>query len=196
MKFLSIETLCGIAMRHLTNDNTEQMTLVIVDGEYALLRTTLITDESFILCKDSFGEIKWYKLEKPYEVVVKGKPSEVLEYLHRAAEIDEEVNDVVPTLDELVELCRQWGKEKGLHDTNDPTRQTLKLVSEIGELAQAVIENDDKDIQDALGDALVVIIQICAVRGYNVNETLNNVYSVISKRKGKTVNGAFIKDRE
>ena len=85
----------------------------------------------------------------------------------------------------------KWGKDKGL---NDPVKQTLKTLSEAGELADAVCKGDEDLIKDAIGDIEVCLTILKNQLGYNQTECLELAYNVISKRTGKTVNGTFIKD--
>lgn len=85
-----------------------------------------------------------------------------------------------------------WGREKGILFNSDPKSQTLKTVSEIGELADAI--NKNEDIRDHVGDALVTLILVCAMCGVSLDECLTVAYNEIKNRKGKMVNGIFIKE--
>ena len=92
---------------------------------------------------------------------------------------------------DLQEKVIKWGKDKGL---NDPVKQTLKTLSEAGELADAVCKGDEDLIKDAIGDIEVCLTILKNQLGYGQSECLELAYNVISKRTGKTVNGTFIKD--
>ena len=92
---------------------------------------------------------------------------------------------------DLQDKVIKWGKDKGL---NDPIKQTLKTLSEAGELADAVCKGDEDLIKDAIGDIEVCLTILKNQLGYNQTECLELAYNVISKRTGKTVNGTFIKD--
>ena len=85
----------------------------------------------------------------------------------------------------------EWAAERGL---NDPVKQTLKTLSEAGELADAVCKEDEELIKDAIGDVEVCLTILKNQLGYNQTECLQLAYDVISKRTGRTVNGTFIKD--
>lgn len=104
----------------------------------------------------------------------------------------------------LHEKVIQWGVDKGL---NDPVKQTLKTLSEAGELADAVCKSDLNDptliidtfvnedaVKDAIGDIEVCLTILKAQLGYEKDECLQIAYDVISKRTGRTENGTFIKD--
>ena len=92
------------------------------------------------------------------------------------------------------EDIRQWAQEKGIYDSGDLKTQTLKLVEESGELAQAVLNNDLPEIEDAIGDAVVVLTSIAHLAGLKIEDCMQAAYDVITKRTGKMVDGTFVKD--
>lgn len=98
------------------------------------------------------------------------------------------------TFDELVELIHSWAHERGLSRRQHAEKQMLKVVEEIGELSAGLARKDKEAITDAIGDVLVTIIILSNQLGIDPVKSLNEVYDVISKRTGKTVNGVFIKD--
>lgn len=90
-----------------------------------------------------------------------------------------------------------WARQRGLLGKHaDVKSQTLKLVSEVGELSDAILHDDKKEIRDALGDIFVVLIILSYQLDVNLTEALYEVLQIISKRTGKTINGTFIKDKE
>jgi NTP pyrophosphatase (non-canonical NTP hydrolase) len=91
-------------------------------------------------------------------------------------------------------LVLTWAKEKGILDKGDPKTQALKTVSEVGELADAIIEDDLEEIIDALGDVLVTLIILAELLDLDLSECLNSAYEVIKDRKGKMINGTFVKE--
>jgi len=96
---------------------------------------------------------------------------------------------------------RSWALEKGIIDKGDLKTQALKLLEEAGELAKAVINNDELEVEDAIGDCVVVLTNVATLAGkqFNTNMTLENcvntAYEVIAKRTGKMENGSFVKDK-
>lgn len=95
---------------------------------------------------------------------------------------------------ELFESVRQWGRDKGIVFEGNETRQMLKTVEELGELASALSKNKPEEIRDAYGDIIVTVIVGAACRGINAEDCLQEAYDVIAKRTGKSVNGTFVKD--
>lgn len=91
------------------------------------------------------------------------------------------------------DLIRQWATEKGIYAKGDPKTQFLKLQEESGELAKALLKKDEPEIIDALGDCVVVLVNLSELCGYRLEDCIESAYNVISKRKGEMINGIFVK---
>jgi len=61
-------------------------------------------------------------------------------------------------------------------------------------LGDAIIKDNRDDIIDAIGDVQVTLIILCDQLDLNYDECLESAYNVIKNRKGKSVNGTFIKN--
>jgi NTP pyrophosphatase (non-canonical NTP hydrolase) len=92
------------------------------------------------------------------------------------------------------EPIRQWANERGIYEKGDSKTQLIKLIEEIGELAQSILKENEDEFKDAIGDCVVVLTNLSALRGVNIEECINGSYDVISKRKGKMINGTFVKE--
>jgi len=92
------------------------------------------------------------------------------------------------------ELIREWAKERGITDKGDIKTQYVKLQEETGELAQAILQNNQADIIDAIGDAVVVLTNLATLAGVNIEHCIDAAYGEISNRTGNMVNGTFVKD--
>ena len=90
----------------------------------------------------------------------------------------------------------QWAVNKDLLSEGNASKQLLKTVSELGELADAFIKSDDNEVEKELGDVLVCLIVFANQLGIDPMDCLDRAYVKISKRTGSTVNGVFIKDSE
>ena len=88
----------------------------------------------------------------------------------------------------------EWANERQLISANNAPKQALKLSEEVGELARAILKDNKEEQIDAIGDIQVVLIILAEQLEINYEEALKSAYEVIAKRKGKTVNGIFIKD--
>lgn len=60
---------------------------------------------------------------------------------------------------------RQWAHDRNLIEGSTPARQFKKLMEEFGELGCAVMEKNETDIKDAIGDIAVVLTIIAAQYG-------------------------------
>lgn len=92
------------------------------------------------------------------------------------------------------ELIREWAKDKGIYEKGDPKTQYIKLQEEAGELAKAILKNDEEEIIDALGDCVIVLVNLSELCGYRLEDCIDTAYDVIKKRTGKMENGTFKKD--
>jgi len=112
-----------------------------------------------------------------------------------------------PALDELYEvtkknlvedfnfnLIRDWAKQRGLYDKGNAHTQYVKLQEEAGELAKALLKDDQEEVIDAIGDMVVVLTNLAHLRGVDIETCIACAYDVISKRTGKMINGTFVKD--
>ena len=94
----------------------------------------------------------------------------------------------------MFDLIRNWAKERGITDKGDIKTQYVKLQEETGELAQAILQNNQADIIDAIGDAVVVLTNLATLAGVNIEHCIDAAYGEISNRTGSMVNGTFVKE--
>ncbi len=92
----------------------------------------------------------------------------------------------------LTEKVWKWFDEKDLHDV---PMQMVKAQEEFGELAHEISRGNYKSqaTKDAIGDTLVTIIGVAHHLNLNVAECLAIAYGEIADRKGRVVNGSFVK---
>jgi len=91
---------------------------------------------------------------------------------------------------------RTWAETRGLYDKGDPMVQYVKLQEEAGELAKALLKDDQPEVIDAIGDMVVVLTNLAHQRGVYIEECIQSAYEVINKRTGKMINGTFVKDED
>ena len=92
------------------------------------------------------------------------------------------------------DLIREWADIRGLYVEGDPKTQALKLVEEVGETCRAILKENDSEAIDGIGDCVVVLTNLAELLGVSIEECIEEAYNVIAKRKGKMINGTFIKD--
>lgn len=95
---------------------------------------------------------------------------------------------------EIFTNIRNWANDKGIFEKGDVKTQYIKLQEEAGELAKAILTNNQEEIIDAIGDCIVVLTNLSKLAGYNIEDCILSAYDVISKRTGKMENGTFKKD--
>jgi NTP pyrophosphatase (non-canonical NTP hydrolase) len=93
----------------------------------------------------------------------------------------------------IYDLIRIWADEKGIYNEGDYKTQYIKLMEEAGELAQALLKNDETEVIDAIGDMVVVLTNLAALRGHKIESCVKSAYDVIKSRQGRMVNGTFVK---
>jgi len=89
---------------------------------------------------------------------------------------------------------RDWAKTRGLYDKGNSHTQYVKLQEEAGELAKALLDNNGIEILDAIGDIVVVLTNLAYLEGFTIEECIEAAYKEISNRKGKIINGTFVKN--
>lgn len=87
-----------------------------------------------------------------------------------------------------------WANDRNLVQGATPQAQMLKMTEEVGELAHAIARNDRDKIIDGIGDCVVVLTILAAQHGLFLEFCTQAAYNEIKDRKGKMVNGVFIKE--
>ena len=107
--------------------------------------------------------------------------------------VNENVDYTTPTTDELIKKIISWAKDIKI---DNPILQYAKVNEEIGEIAHELTRNhrNSTELVDALGDSFVTLIILTNILGYDVNGVISSAYEVIKDRKGKTIDGSFIKN--
>lgn len=118
----------------------------------------------------------------------------------------------------LKELVLDWAKDKDLLHEENADKQFMKFMEEIFEFRDewtlyidefnfndceyGEIDDDSylcelaDNMEDEMGDIFVTLIILCEQLDMDPVTCLKSAYEKISKRKGKTVNGTFIKEED
>ena len=88
-----------------------------------------------------------------------------------------------------------WADERYLLQYENRFVQLAKVMEELGELAKAMIENDEDAIIDALGDSNITLTILARQMNFSLLECTNTAFNEIKNRKGKTENGTFIRNK-
>lgn len=120
--------------------------------------------------------------------------------------------------EDLQKITLDWADDKDLLHSENADKQFMKFVEEVFEfkdsfttvklasqlweqlISQGIninFENDFfKDKKLEMGDIFVTLIILCEQLGLDPVECLEMAYTKISKRKGKTINGTFVKESD
>jgi len=102
-----------------------------------------------------------------------------------------------PTINEdasVFDKIRSWAQDRGLYSQGNANTQYIKLQEEAGELAKALLEDNQPEVIDAIGDMVVVLTNLAHMYGWKIERCIDIAYDVIRKRTGKMINGTFVKD--
>ena len=97
-------------------------------------------------------------------------------------------------LESRIDNIIQWAEEREIFECSDTESQFLKTISEMGELADAIKKWDIDAIADGYGDVIVTLILGMHLAKLDMQTCLDAAYAEISSRKGKMINGVFVKD--
>ena len=97
-------------------------------------------------------------------------------------------------MEQLIQKVSQWHHDRNLIEGATSKDQVLKLIQEVGELSDSVCKK--QDVKDDIGDCLVILINIAEREGTTLEECLAVAYEDIKDRKGKMIEGIFVKDED
>ena len=93
-----------------------------------------------------------------------------------------------------IENITQWHHDRNLIDGSTDKDQYCKLIQEAGELSDSICKG--KSVADDIGDMMVVLINIAERNGLSISECLAQAWDDIKDRKGKMVDGVFVKEAD
>lgn len=155
---------------HTDAEGKQHPTKYAVETGMELYDTDWIVDNKDNGNNERYGKISNAEFMKHYQVVEETKLS----------------------FENLITNVKIWSKDRNL-DQADSNRQLLKLEEELGELTQGHLKRRPEQVTDSLGDMLVVMTIYCQQNGLNLHDCFSDAYNEITNRKGKTVDGVFIK---
>lgn len=103
-------------------------------------------------------------------------------------------------LAELIDKVNDWADERNLKQA-DPNIQWMRITEEVGEIRDVLLKptkftEPQAALKDAIGDTLVTIIVLAHQLDLDVTECLGIAYEEIKNRKGKMINGTFVKEED
>lgn len=96
-------------------------------------------------------------------------------------------------MEQLTSLLCRWAEDRNITAEGGATSYTQisKLIEEVYEFRDATTEEEAKL---EFGDILVVCVQVARLRGLDMVECLELAYNKIKHRKGRMVEGRFVKE--
>jgi phosphoribosyl-ATP pyrophosphohydrolase len=122
------------------------------------------------------------------------KPSDHLSYFAEHPVIKNKKQTKKMTTGELFLAIEEWGNERNIISPENRSRQALKVMEEVGETMAALARGNHTELKDGIGDSIVTLIILAAQSGFSAHDCLHSAYNEIKDRKGKTVDGVFIKE--
>jgi NTP pyrophosphatase (non-canonical NTP hydrolase) len=103
-------------------------------------------------------------------------------------------------MNNLINKINQWADDRDLKQA-DPKIQWMRITEEVGEIRDVLLKptkftQPKAALKDAIGDTLVTIIVLAHQLDLGVTECLGLAYEEIKNRKGKMINGTFIKESD
>ena len=117
----------------------------------------------------------------------------MLEFFNNANSLESLV-DYIESKQSIFDSIRNWAKVRGIYENGDARTQYIKLQEEAGELAKAMLKDDQAEFVDAIGDMVVVLTNLAEQRNVKIETCIASAYNQISNRTGKMINGTFVKD--
>jgi len=104
----------------------------------------------------------------------------------------------VTTFKQFEAAIRKWSNDRGLIEGTTVFKQYCKLHEELLELGDALIIPSIplRHIKLEIGDMQVVLANICTQLGCTLEECAWLAYDKIKDRKGKMINGTFVKEED
>ena len=122
------------------------------------------------------------------------------------------------TFEELRDYTLLWARDKDLLHEENAEKQFMKFIEEVfefktefdsvfryrkfyrdnphREIPKAEHERITKKAEMEMGDVFVTLIILCEQLGFIPNKCLAMAYDKNKDRKGKTINGTFVKDED
>lgn len=110
---------------------------------------------------------------------------------------------------ELIQKVIQWAADRNILEGSTPIKQLDKTSEEFNELQRAVAVHQfitntggypsflaKGEVEDAFGDILVTLIIAAKQLDLDIEDCLASAYEEIKDRKGKMINGKFIKEAD
>ena len=102
-------------------------------------------------------------------------------------------------MQEVIENVIEWANDRDIIGLSSPEKQILKTIEEVQETQDAINNMDFTkgkfdNIIDGIGDTVVTLIILCEMYNITLQECTEYAYKQIKDRKGKMIDGIFVKE--
>jgi len=73
-------------------------------------------------------------------------------------------------LNDLQDSTTKWAHARNLIEGTSSDKQFIKLVEEVGEVAECIAKDKPQELKLEIGDALVCLNNLCVQNGFTLNE--------------------------
>lgn len=112
-----------------------------------------------------------------------------LDNINNAIALKEQIERVL-----LLQMIADWAEDRNLIKGSDSFRQLAKLTEEQGELAAGICRGNRAQIMDSIGDCVVVLTILAEQYGTTIEDCIIRAWNDIKDRKGRMVDGVFVKE--
>ena len=81
-----------------------------------------------------------------------------------------------------IERIQKWSQQVGIYEHSTVQAQTLKAVSEMGEVADAIIKRDLAALEDGIGDVIVCLVNVAYMSGIDIEDAFAKVTDEVTAR--------------
>ena len=115
-------------------------------------------------------------------------------------EILQDLENLNMKYEEIESKVIKWAEDRKILENSDPIKQISKTQEELDETLDALkrLEQGEEsilEVADGIGDMLVTIILLAEIVGLESVSCLEDAYEEIKDRKGKMVDGLFVKEK-
>ena len=98
------------------------------------------------------------------------------------------------TFTELKTRTENFWADKGFYENVTIEAQCDKLVEESEETREAILYEDIESQMKEIGDVQTVLINICKLKGFDLNKCLEMAYNKNLNRTGRFIDGKYVKN--
>ncbi|MBK5898646.1 MazG-like family protein [Catonella massiliensis] len=105
------------------------------------------------------------------------------------------IEQIEADAEDITDLIKKWAADRNLN-MGDPKAQVIEIVKELVELANGIDKGKEGQIIKHIGGMYVVLVVLCMQLGFDINDCIRVAYDEIKDRKGKMINGLFVKEED